>query len=119
MGSLPASKVSILRASLSTPVTSFPLSARQVAVTSPTYPVPTTATLTAYSRGSSGCYTARPGPFGGPLPVAVDGPVGEVFEGRPVRARGQGGEGPAGSGRDPAGLGLGRPYRPGRGQAVG
>src|SRR4051794_26640873 len=47
MGSWPASSLAILAASLSTPTTSLPLSARQVEVTSPTYPVPTTAIFTA------------------------------------------------------------------------
>src|SRR5260221_14713646 len=40
MGSRPASSVAIFVASTSTPTTSFPLSARHVAVTNPTYPVP-------------------------------------------------------------------------------
>src|SRR4051794_5950119 len=60
MGSWPASSLAILAASLSTPITSFPLSARQVAVTSPTYPVPTTATFTTIPPEWWGIYTGGP-----------------------------------------------------------
>src|SRR5262245_18648010 len=79
MGSLPALSVSILRASLSTPVTSFPLSARQVAETSPTYPVPTTATFTASpQKREPRCYTGDRGcrPACRPVTLPTELPAG-------------------------------------------
>src|SRR4051812_41557396 len=64
MGSLPPRRVAILRSSLSMPTTSLPLSARQVAVTSPTYPVPTTATFIGTPR--------NPKSAGGDAPPVVE-----------------------------------------------
>src|SRR4029079_4452125 len=54
MGNLPPRRVSTLAWSLSTPATSLPLSARHVAVTRPTYPVPMTATFMGSSQFAVG-----------------------------------------------------------------
>src|SRR5690349_15499293 len=67
---LSSERTLIFRSSLSIPTTSLPLSARQVAVTSPTYPVPTTAT---FMRAPSRCGAklGRGSALGGDLPPVV------------------------------------------------
>src|SRR5688500_3209500 len=54
MGILPRWSIRILESTLSTPMTSLPLSAKQAPATSPTYPVPTTAIFNPMSLAGYG-----------------------------------------------------------------